>query len=58
MLPPPDQAPDEELVSLIVFLEAEVDTVIKPVTGNLDLKPVVAGEWLRARELAATVSPA
>ena len=31
VLPPPEQAPDEELISLIVFLEAEVDTVIKPV---------------------------
>jgi isopenicillin N synthase-like dioxygenase len=58
VLPPPGQAPDEELVSLIVFLEAETDTVIKPVTGNLDLKPVVAGEWLRSRELAATVADA
>ena len=55
VLPPPPQAPDEELISLIVFLEAEVDTVIRPVAGNRDLKPVVAGEWLRAREAAATV---
>jgi isopenicillin N synthase-like dioxygenase len=55
VLPPPRQAPDEELISLIVFLEAEVDTVIRPVAGNTDLEPVVAGEWLRAREAAATV---
>ena len=55
VLPPPPQAPDEELISLIVFLEAEVDTVIRPVAGNRDLKPVVAGEWLRTREAAATV---
>jgi len=55
VLPPPAKAPDEELVSLIVFLEAEVDTVIEPVTGNREIAPVVAGEWLRARELAATV---
>ena len=58
VLPPPDQAPDEELISLIVFLEAEVDTIIKPVAGNRDLKPVVAGDWLRSRELAATVPSA
>jgi len=58
VLPPPHEAPDEELVSLIVFLEAEVSTVIKPVTGNRDLKPVAAGEWLRSRELAATVADA
>jgi isopenicillin N synthase-like dioxygenase len=55
VLPPPRQAPDEELISLIVFLEAEVDTVIRPVAGNTDLEPVVAGEWLSAREAAATV---
>ncbi len=58
VLPPPDQAPEEELISLIVFLEAEVDTVIRPVTGNRGLQPVVAGEWLRSRELAATVPSA
>lgn len=56
VLPPPAQAPEEELISLIVFLEAEVDTVIRPVTGDRDLEPVTAGEWLRARESAATVS--
>ena len=56
MLPPPAEAPDEELISLIVFLEAEVDTVIRPVAGDRDLEPVIAGEWLRAREAAATVT--
>jgi isopenicillin N synthase-like dioxygenase len=55
VLPPPDKAPDEELVSLIVFLEAEMDTVIRPVTGNLALEPVTAGDWYRLRESAATV---
>jgi isopenicillin N synthase-like dioxygenase len=54
VLPPPQRAPDEELISLIVFLEAEMDTVIKPVAGNRELAPVVAGEWYRGRELAAT----
>jgi len=42
VLPPPAQAHDEELISLIVFLEAEVDTVIKPVAGDLEIEPVVA----------------
>ena len=56
VLPPPREAPGEELISLIVFLEAEVDTVIRPVAGDKDFEPVVAGEWLRAREAAATVS--
>jgi isopenicillin N synthase-like dioxygenase len=55
VLPPQDQAPDEDLISLIVFLEAEVDTVIRPVAGDTDAEPAVAGEWLRAREAAATV---
>jgi isopenicillin N synthase-like dioxygenase len=58
VLPPPAQAPDEELISLIVFLEAEMDTVISPVAGNRELAPVVAGEWYRARESAATVPSA
>lgn len=56
VLPPSDQAPEEDLISLIVFLEAEVDTVIRPVAGDREFEPVVAGEWLRAREAAATVS--
>jgi len=55
VLPPPREAPDEDLISLIVFLEAEVDAVIRPVAGDRDFEPVVAGEWLRAREAAATV---
>ena len=58
VLPPSGQAPEEELVSLIVFLEAEMNTVISPVTGDRNLAPVVAGEWYRARELSATVPPA
>jgi isopenicillin N synthase-like dioxygenase len=56
VLPPPQEAPDEELVSLIVFLEADVETVVRPVAGDMTLEPVVAGEWLRARAAAATVS--
>jgi isopenicillin N synthase-like dioxygenase len=55
VLPPSDQAPDEDLISLIVFLEADVETVIRPVAGDREFEPVVAGEWLRAREAAATV---
>ncbi|HEY0936651.1 MAG TPA: 2-oxoglutarate and iron-dependent oxygenase domain-containing protein [Trebonia sp.] len=58
VLPPPDEAPDEELVSLIVFLEAEMDTVISPVAGNQALEPVTAGDWYRIRESAATVASA
>jgi len=58
VLPPPAQAPDEELISLIVFLEAEMDTVISPVAGDQALPAVVAGDWYRVRESAATVPPA
>jgi isopenicillin N synthase-like dioxygenase len=55
VLPPSHQAPEEELISLIVFLEAAVDTVIRPVAGGREFEPVIAGEWLRAREASATV---
>jgi isopenicillin N synthase-like dioxygenase len=58
VLPPSAQAPGEELISLIVFLEAEMDTVISPVAGNRELAPVVAGDWYRVRESAATVPSA
>jgi isopenicillin N synthase-like dioxygenase len=55
VLPPPPEAPEEELISLIVFLEAEMDTLISPVTGNRELEPVIAGDWYHVRESAATV---
>jgi isopenicillin N synthase-like dioxygenase len=55
VLPPPEQAPQEELISLIVFFDADVDVVIEPVTGNRELEPVVAGEWLAARAASAAV---
>jgi hypothetical protein len=35
-----------------------MDTVIAPVAGNRALEPVMAGDWYRTRELAATVPPA
>ena len=58
VLPPPEEAPNEELISLIVFLEAEMDTEISPVAGNRELAPVIAGDWYRARESAATMPSA
>jgi isopenicillin N synthase-like dioxygenase len=64
VLPPPPQDPDEELISLIVFLEVEVDTVIAPVAGHAEhagdesFEPVIAGEWLLGRAASATVTPA
>lgn len=56
VLPPPADAPDEELISLIVFLEADVDTVVEPLAAGTAYPPVVAGEYLLARARAATVS--
>jgi isopenicillin N synthase-like dioxygenase len=55
VLPPPAQAPEEELISLIAFFDSDVDAVIKPVTGNRELAPVLAGEWLLARAASAAV---
>jgi len=55
VLPPPEQAPEEELISLIVFFDSDVDIVIEPVTGNRELAPVVAGEWLNSRAASAAV---
>jgi isopenicillin N synthase-like dioxygenase len=56
VLPPSAEAPEEELISLIVFLEAEVDTVIRPIAGARDFASVVAGEYLLERAAAATVA--
>lgn len=56
VLPPRVEAPDEDLVSLIVFLGTDVDTVVEPVTGMAVYPPVVAGEYNRERRTAATVS--
>jgi isopenicillin N synthase-like dioxygenase len=48
VLAPSSQAPDEELVSLVFFFEADPDTVVTPlpppVGGGAGEKPVVAGE--------------
>ena len=48
VLPPSSQAPDEELVSLVFFFEADPDAVVTPlpppVGGGSGHGPVVAGE--------------
>jgi isopenicillin N synthase-like dioxygenase len=60
VLPPPDAAPEEELISLVVFLEADMDTVIRPLPSpigrNSAYPPVTAGEYLMERTRAADVS--
>ena len=55
MLPPPAEAPAEELISLIMFLEADPDTLIEPLRPGTSYQPVRAGEYLAERTLAATV---
>jgi isopenicillin N synthase-like dioxygenase len=60
VLPPAAEAPDEDLISLIMFLEVDSDTVIRPldppVGGESFYPPVTAGDYLRERESAATVA--
>jgi isopenicillin N synthase-like dioxygenase len=60
VLPPPAAAPDEELISLVVFLEADPGTVIHPLPApigrNADHPAVTAGDYLRERTRAADVS--
>jgi isopenicillin N synthase-like dioxygenase len=55
VLPPPAEAPSEELISLIMFLEADPDTLIEPLRPGTSYQPVLAGEYLTERTLAATV---
>ncbi|MGD9763206.1 MAG: isopenicillin N synthase family dioxygenase [Candidatus Binatia bacterium] len=51
VLPPSPDAPNEELVSLIFFHEADYDAVITPLTNaaGIDAEPVIAGEYLRKK---------
>jgi isopenicillin N synthase-like dioxygenase len=60
VLPPNRRAPDEELMSLIMFCEADVDAVIVPLPapiGHAKYASVTAGDYLRERARAATVAP-
>jgi isopenicillin N synthase-like dioxygenase len=56
VLPPSADAPNEELISLIVFLEADTDTLIEPLDGSGSYAPVVAADYLLERANAATVA--
>jgi isopenicillin N synthase-like dioxygenase len=60
VLPPSQADPNEELISLIVFCESDMDRVITPLTpptgGGTDHPPVVAGDYYREREAAASVN--
>lgn len=57
VLPPQDNAPAEELISIIQFCDANVDTIVEPMPApighNGDYPPVEAGEYLHGRALAA-----
>lgn len=55
VLPPPSQAPDEELISLILFHEADMDTVVEPLFPGTGYEPVKAADYLRERTAAASV---
>ena len=60
VLPPPAESPGEELISLIMFLEADVDTLVAPleppVGPRQDYPPVRWGDYLLERAGAANVS--
>jgi isopenicillin N synthase-like dioxygenase len=52
VLPPPVDAPGEELISLILFCKANSDTIIAPLPGAIghtDYAPITAGDYLRER---------
>jgi isopenicillin N synthase-like dioxygenase len=60
VLPPQASAPDEDLVSLVYFYEANHDTVVRPLAPPIgrrdDHPPVLAREFLRERLDAITLS--
>ena len=59
VLPPQQAHPDEDLVSLVYFYEADHDTVVTPLEPPLGrvggLEPVVSGEFIKERLDAITV---
>ncbi|WP_221629334.1 2OG-Fe(II) oxygenase family protein [Humibacillus xanthopallidus] len=59
VLPPQQAHPDEDLVSLVYFYEADHDTVVTPLeppVGRVGgLEPVVSGEFIKERLDAITV---
>lgn len=60
VLPPPADRPAEELISLIMFMEADVDTEVAPMPAPIsvrqDLPPVRYGDYLAERARAASVA--
>ncbi|MFM9441109.1 isopenicillin N synthase family dioxygenase [Streptomyces acidiscabies] len=60
VLPPPADAPTEELISLIMFMEADMDQIVEPfappVGGGTCYEPVLAADYFTQRARAATVA--
>ena len=59
VLPPPESSPDEELMSLVYFFEADPEAIVEPlappVGRRADLPTVRAGDFVRERYDAITV---
>jgi hypothetical protein len=59
VLPPQAEAPDEDLVSLVYFYEADHDAVIEslrpPIGQRGDYAPVVSAQFLKERLDAITI---
>ncbi|HEY6315975.1 MAG TPA: 2OG-Fe(II) oxygenase family protein, partial [Streptosporangiaceae bacterium] len=59
VLPPQAEAPDEDLVSLVYFYEADHDAVIEslkpPVGRRCDYAPVVSAQFIKTRLDAITL---
>lgn len=60
VLPPPATAPDEELMSLVYFFEADPEAMVEPLAPprgrRADLPSVRAGDFVRERYDAITLS--
>jgi hypothetical protein len=58
VLAPPPEAPEEDLLSLVYFYEADHDAVIESLPspiGTTSYPPVVWGDYLRAKLAAISV---
>lgn len=59
VLPPSAGAPDEELISLIMFCEADADATIASLTapiGRMEHPSIIAGHYLAERARAASIA--
>jgi isopenicillin N synthase-like dioxygenase len=60
VLPPQQNAPDEDLVSLVYFYEADADTHVTPIAPPIGrvagLDPVVSGDFIKERLDAISMS--